>query len=256
MNLQRWFDLFLAFAYRDVSIRYKQSLLGFWWAVLKPAISVVIFTTVFSTVVGLSLDSPYPYWFFVVTGIVPWLFFSFGLSEISGSILADSDILKKIAFPKILTPIASLIPSAIELLIAFSIILLMYLWFGHYNVRIFLIPFSILFIIICPFGFGLIFASLNVFYRDFRFIVPFVLQVGIYITPVGYHISNIPDWLLWLVSINPMVLGIEIFRWCLGITPFLPPSAVVLPGIVALMISWSIGIITFNKLQHKFADSI
>jgi lipopolysaccharide transport system permease protein len=255
-KFQKWRDLFIVFAYRDLSIRYKQSILGIWWALLKPALTVIIFTLVFSKVLGLKLDVNYPYWFFVVTGIVPWLYFSFGLSEISNSILSDAEILKKVAFPRILSPFSALVPSLLEFVIGIIIIFMMYAYFGNFNWRFMLLPFSILLIILSPIGFGLIFAALNVFYRDFRFVIPFALQVGIYMTPIAYQITGVPDWLIGLISLNPMVMSIEIFRWCLGVNVDFPDRIIVVTGGLSLLLSWVCGVLIFNKLQSKFADSI
>jgi len=255
-KISRNIDLLLVFGQRDISIRYKQSMLGFWWILVKPLLTVIIFTITFSVILGLKLESPYPYWFFVITGIIPWLFFSFSLGEISNSLLSDADILKKISYPKILSPISALTPSALELLFGFIFLFLIYLVFNNLSFKFLFLPLIFILIILTPLGLGLIFASLSVFYRDFKFIVPFFLQIGIYATPIGYNLKIIPSSLLPFVALNPMVMSIELLRWCFGITTSLPNLIVFLNGSIILILSYILGITLFKKLENRFADYI
>ena len=255
-NILRFWDLLFVFASREISVRYKQSVLGIWWVVLKPLATVTIFTVVFSQVLGLENNSPYPYWFFVIAGIIPWLYFSYTISECSNSILADAEILKKIPIPKLLSPITSAVPSAIELLIGIAVIFLLKIYLGGLDYRIFYLPFALLFVLIAPMGFGVLLASLSVFYRDFKFVVPFILQIGIYITPIGYSIEYIPKSLLYIFALNPMVFGIEFLRWCLGINTEFPSHIIIISGGVVLIVSVLIGLFVFFRMKDSFVDEL
>ena len=186
-SISRFWDLFIVFASREISVRYKQSVLGVWWIALKPLATVTIFTVVFSQVLGLENSSPYPYWFFVIAGIVPWLYFSYTISECSASILSDAEILKKIPMPKLLSPITAVVPSAVEFLVGCAVMLFLKLYLGGFDYRTFLSPTSFVVCASCSiwiWGFTLVFK---------RFLPG--LQVCCSIHSSGWYLYN-TDWLL------------------------------------------------------------
>lgn len=254
--MKRWFDLITVFAYRDVSIRYKQSFIGLGWALFKPLITVGIFTIVFGLFLKIDDQSEKPFALFVMAGMIPWLFFSNAMGDISSSLIADQEIIKKVAFPRLVVPVAALAPSFVELCIGILLLIFFSVFFDFTFWKLLLIFPILLWILIIPLGLGILFASLNVFYRDFRFVIPFLLQIGLYITPIGYPSSIIPEEYLWIMAINPMFGVVELFRWVFDISEKFPAATVLLPGFFTVLVFTFLGIKIFKNLEKYFADLI
>ncbi|MFD2214022.1 ABC transporter permease [Metabacillus endolithicus] len=242
-------------AWKDIIVRYKQTKLGIIWAILNPVFSMIIMTFIFGNLANMPSNGV-PYAILVFSAILPWNFFSAALSGTSNSLVTNSHLLKKIYFPRLTLPISSVITSFIDLLISFGVLTILMVAFLYVPpIKIVFLPLFILLAFIIALGAGLILATMNVKYRDVRFVVPFILQFGMYISPVGYTSEVIPEGLRFLYSMNPMVGVIEGFRWCI-----IPTTELYLPGlIVSLMVGILVlvlGIKYFHKFENTFADLI
>jgi lipopolysaccharide transport system permease protein len=249
-------ELFYILAWRDIKVRYKQTVFGASWSILRPLLTTLIFTVVFNKIAKLQAPGTVPYAILVLSGMLPWQFFSSALSEASNSLIGNTNLISKVYFPRLIIPMSSIMTSLVDFAITFLIMLVM---LGYYqyvpDVKILLLPFFVLMSFLASLGVGLFITALNVKYRDFRYIIPFVVQIGLYVTPVGYSSSTISaNWRL-LYSLNPMVGIIDGFRWCI-----IGKELLYLPGIV-LSISVTIaflllGIWYFRKTEKSFADNI
>ncbi|CAN5774216.1 ABC transporter permease [soil metagenome] len=254
-DMWRYRELFGFLAWRDILVRYKQTFIGVAWAVLRPFLTMVIFTVIFGTVAKLSSGSlPYP--ILVAAAMLPWQFFANALGESSQSLVTNSNLISKVYFPRMILPASAIVVSFVDFLISFIILIgLMFYYRYMPDWRICLLPAFILLAIVSALGPGLIITTLNVKYRDFRYIIPFILQFGLYISPVGFSSSVIPEKWRLLYSLNPMVGVIDGFRWAIGDT-----SALNLPGLTCSVIVGfgllGIGIGYFRKMERTFADII
>ncbi len=254
-DLWRYRELFLVLAWRDVAVRYKQTMIGVAWAVLRPFITMVVFTIIFSKLAKLPSDGGVPYPLMVFAGMLPWYFFSAALSGSAESIVANASLIGKVYFPRMIVPCASLVTALIDFLVSFVILIGMMVWYQFMpDWRILFLPLFVLLALVASFGPGLWMAALNTKYRDFRYVVPFVLQLGLYISPVGFSSAVVPDEWRLLYSLNPMVGVIDGFRWCIlggESTLYLPglALAVVLTGLFV----W-LGISSFRGTEKSFAD--
>jgi lipopolysaccharide transport system permease protein len=257
IDLWRHRELFQVLAWRDLSVRYKQTVIGAAWAVLRPTLTVLVFTIVFGRIARLPTDGAVPYALMVLIGNLPWAFFSTGLSEASSSIISNANLIGKVYFPRLIVPTATIVVALVDLFIGFLLLLVLLAWYrflpsGH----IVFLPAFLLLAIVGTIGPGLWISALNVKYRDFRYIVPFIVQFGLYISPVGFSSSVVPNTWRLLYSLNPMVGVIDGFRWCiLG-----DESRLYLPGVglstaVALFFLWY-GIRQFRNTERTFADLI
>jgi lipopolysaccharide transport system permease protein len=257
IDLWRHRELFQVLAWRDLSVRYKQTVIGAAWAVLRPTLTVLVFTIVFGRIARLPTDGAVPYALMVLIGNLPWAFFSTGLSEASSSIISNANLIGKVYFPRLIVPTATIVVALVDLFIGFLLLLVLMAWYrflpsGH----IVFLPAFLLLAIVGTIGPGLWISALNVKYRDFRYIVPFIVQFGLYISPVGFSSSVVPNTWRLLYSLNPMVGVIDGFRWCiLG-----DESRLYLPGVglstaVALFFLWY-GIRQFRNTERTFADLI
>jgi lipopolysaccharide transport system permease protein len=257
IDLWRHRELFQILAWRDLSVRYKQTVIGAAWAVLRPTLTVLVFTIVFGRIARLPTDGAVPYALMVLIGNLPWAFFSTGLSEASSSIISNANLIGKVYFPRLIVPTATIVVALVDLFIGFLLLLVLMAWYrflpsGH----IVFLPAFLLLAIVGTIGPGLWISALNVKYRDFRYIVPFIVQFGLYISPVGFSSSVVPNTWRLLYSLNPMVGVIDGFRWCiLG-----DESRLYLPGVglstaVALFFLWY-GIRQFRNTERTFADLI
>lgn len=256
-DLWRYRELFAILAWRDVAVQYKQTVIGAAWAVIRPLLTMLVFTGVFGNLAQLPSEGDAPYPVMVMAGMLPWFLFSTMLGNGSGSLVQNSNLISKVYFPRLIVPVASSFVALVDFAITFALLLGMMVFFGALpDWRIFLLPFFILLAVVTALGPALILASLNVRYRDFRFIVPFVVQFGLYVSPVGFSSSVIPeDWRL-LYSMNPVVGVIDGFRWCLlgGDTVLYGPGFILSLG-VAVLLMW-IGITTFRATEKTFADLV
>jgi lipopolysaccharide transport system permease protein len=256
-DLWRYRELFQVLAWRDVSVRYKQTVIGIAWAVLRPLLTMIVFTIVFGKIAKLPSMEGVPYSLLVFAGMLPWTFFSSALSDAANSLVANSNLISKVYFPRLIVPTATIVVTLVDFLISFSILVAMMIWYQFVPTwRICLLPVFVVLAFLASLGPSLWITSLNVKYRDFRYVIPFIVQFGLYISPVGFSSSVIPENWRVLYSLNPVVGIIDGFRWCiLGAR-----SEIYWPGQIA---SWSVilfflwfGIRQFRKMEKSFADLI
>ena len=256
-DLWRYRELFYFLAWRDILVRYKQTVVGIAWAVIRPFLTMVVFTVVFSRIAKLPAPGAAPYALLVMAGMLPWQFFATALTESSNSLIGNANLISKIYFPRLIVPAGSVITSFVDFLITLGLMAAMMLWYGFLpDWRLFLLPAFTLLAFMASFGIGLWLCALNVEYRDFRYIIPFIVQFGLYISPVGFSSAIVPEKWRLLYSLNPMVGVIDGFRWSLlrGETPLAISSlltSVLLTSILCLS-----GIWYFRKTERTFADVI
>ncbi len=256
-DLWRYRELFQVLAWRDVSVRYKQTVIGVAWALIRPFLTMVVFTVIFGAVAKLPSEGTAPYALMVFAGMLPWSFFSTALSEASGSLVSNSNLISKVYFPRLIVPTATVVVAFIDFLISFAILVAMMVWYQFLpGWQILLLPVFIVLAFFASLGPGLWITALNVKYRDFRYVIPFIVQFGLYISPVGFSSSVIPEKWRLLYSLNPMVGVIDGFRWCLlgGETP-IDWRAFGLSMAVTAFFLW-LGIRKFRKTEKSFADLI
>jgi lipopolysaccharide transport system permease protein len=212
-DLWRYRELFIVLAWRDISVRYKQTVFGVAWAVLRPFLTMVVFTVIFSRVAKLPSDGNTPYALMVFSAMLPWSLFSMVLSDTSQSLIDNVNLITKVYFPRLIIPTATMVRAFIDFLISFAILLLLMLFY-HFlpGWHILCLPFFIVFALMASLGPSLWIASLNVKYRDFRYVTPFIVQFGLYVSPVGFSSRVIPEKWRLLYSLNPMVGVIDGFR--------------------------------------------
>ncbi|MGQ9646972.1 MAG: ABC transporter permease [Thermodesulfobacteriota bacterium] len=255
-DLYRYRELFYFLSWRDILVRYKQTVIGIAWAVLRPFLTMVVFTVVFGKLAKLpSEGAPYP--ILVFSAVLPWQLFANSLSEASGSLINNANLISKIYFPRLIIPASSVITSFVDFLISASILILLMIWYQFLpGWRILTLPFFIAIAFAASMGCGLWLTALNVKYRDFRYIVPFIVQFGLFISPVGFSSSIVPERWRLLYSINPMVGVIDGFRWAIigGETLIYWPGFFLSLSLVAILLIT--GIRYFRKTEKTFADVI
>ena len=255
-DLWRYRELFYFFSWRDILVRYKQTALGVAWSVIRPILTMFAFTIVFGRIAKLPSEfAPYP--ILVFTALLPWQFFSNALGESSNSLISNANMISKIYFPRMIMPASSIIVAAIDFIISFILLAIIMIWYKFIpSWKIVFMPLFLFLALIVSLGAGLLFSALNVKYRDFRYIVPFIIQFGIYASPVGFSSDIIPVKWRMLYSINPMVGVIDGFRWCIigkGVSFYMPGFII---SIVLTLVIFVIGIIYFRKTEKSFADKI
>lgn len=256
-DLWHYRELFQVLAWRDVSVRYKQTVIGVAWALIRPFITMVVFTIIFGKVAKLEAPEGVPYALLVFAAMLPWQFFATALGEASNSLISNSNLISKVYFPRLIVPTASVVVALVDFLISFLILVGMMIWYQFLPDRqVLLLPLFVLFAFFASLGPGLWITALNVKYRDFRYIIPFLVQFGLYISPVGFSSDVIPEEWRLLYSLNPMVGVIDGFRWCLlgGDTAIYWPGFGLSLGVTAFFL-W-LGIRTFRKMEKSFADLI
>jgi lipopolysaccharide transport system permease protein len=255
-DLWRYRELFYFLAWRDILVRYKQTAIGIAWALIRPFLTMVVFTVVFGNLAKLpSEGAPYP--ILVFSAMLPWQFFSNALSECSNSLISNSNLISKVYFPRLIVPVSAIVVSFVDFMISGIILLGLMAYYNYIpSWRILMLPVFVAIAFAASIGAGLLFASLNVKYRDFRFIVPFITQIGLYISPVGFSSSIVPEQYRLLYSLNPMVGVIDGFRWSIlgGDAKLYLPGFVLSLGLVLLMLI--AGIVYFRKVERTFADVI
>jgi lipopolysaccharide transport system permease protein len=256
-DLWRYRELFQILAWRDLVVRYKQTVIGVAWALIRPVLIMVVFTVVFGKIAKLPAPGTAPYAILVFAALLPWQFFSTALTESSNSLISNANLISKVYFPRLIVPSASVITSFVDFLISFAILVLMMAGYQYWpDWRILALPLFIAMAFGAAMGAGLWLCALNVEYRDFRFIVPFIVQFGLYISPVGFSSSIVPEQWRLLYSLNPMVGVIDGFRWAIlkGDVPLYWPGvaiSIALTGVLCLT-----GIWYFRKMERTFADVI
>lgn len=256
-DIWRYRELFYILSWRDIKVRYKQTVIGALWSVIRPLLTMIIFTVIFSKIAKISPGIAAPYAIMVYAGLLPWTFFSNALSEASNSLISNTNLISKVYFPRLIVPTSSVITSLVDFFISFILMFGLYIWYGYApGWQIVFLPLFLLFAFIACMGVGLYITALNVKYRDFRYIVPFIVQFGLYVSPVGFNSNIIPEKWRLLFALNPMVSVIDGFRWCLlnGSQP-LHWDTMLISGGVTLMFLW-IGVNRFRKMEKSFADLI
>ena len=257
LDLWRYRELFRVLAWRDLSVRYKQTVIGVLWALIRPFLTMLIFTIIFGQIARLPADGTAPYPLMVFAGILPWTFFSTGLSEASNSLINNAHLISKVYFPRLIVPTATVVVAFVDFLISFLILILLMAWY-HFlpDWRILVLPAFVLLAFFASVGPALWITALNVKYRDFRYVIPFIVQFGLYVSPVGFSSSVVPEQWRLLYSLNPMVGVIDGFRWCIlgGQSELFLPGFAASVGVAAFFL-W-FGIHQFRKMEKSFADLI
>lgn len=253
-EIWRYRELLLTLVWRDLKVRYRQTLLGVVWVVGQPLLMVAVFTLIFQRVAGLSLESGVPYPLFVFAGLVPWQFFANGVQNAGVSILGNTQLVSKVYFPRLIVPAAPVVGGLIDLAIVGSSICLIQVWYGWppSAIAILLIPLAVVMLLALTFGVGCWMAALNVNYRDIRVVMPFLLQFGMFATPVLYPVSKLPDNLQLFAVLNPMAGILELIRGGL-----LGEAIVVWHVLVSVFFAILFlvsGVIVFTRMERQFAD--
>lgn len=255
-ELLRYRELFYFLAWRDILVRYKQTVIGVAWSVIRPLLTMLVFTVVFGRLAKLPSEGvPYP--ILVFSAMLPWQYFANAMQESANSLIAESRLISKVYFPRLIVPTSSVIVSAVDFLISLSLLGLLMLWYSFTpSLAILLMPFFFLLATLSALGVGYWLSALNVKYRDFRYIVPFLVQFGLYVSPVGFSSSVVPGRWRLLYSLNPMVGVIDGFRWCVQGTA----SSLYLPGFListaVSVLAFVSGVWFFRRTERFFADFI
>jgi len=255
-DLWRYRELFYFLAWRDILVRYKQTAIGVAWAVLRPLLTMVVFTLVFGRLAKFpSEGAPYP--ILVFAAMLPWQLFSNAMQESSNSLIGNSALISKIYFPRLIVPASSVAVSLVDFLISFGILVGLMVWYGFVpGWRVLFLPFFTLLVLLLSMGAGFWFSALNVKYRDFRYVVPFVVQFGLYVSPVGFSSGVVPDSWRLLYSLNPLVGVIDGFRWALiGQSPQLYMPGFLASIVLTVALCWY-GLVYFRRTERFFADII
>ena len=255
-DLWRYRELFYFLAWRDILVRYKQTVIGVAWALIRPFLTMIVFTVVFGKIANLpSEGAPYP--ILVFSAMLPWQFFANSLSECSTSLIGNANLISKVYFPRLVVPSSAVVVSFVDFMISGIILLGLMAWYDFVpSWRIVVLPLFILVAFAASMGVGLWLCSLNVKFRDFRYIVPFIVQFGLYISPVGFSSSVVPERWRLLYSLNPMVSVIDGFRWAIlgGESHLYLPGFALSLGLVGVL--FVTGIWYFRKMERTFADVI
>ena len=256
-DLWRYRELFYILSWRDIKVRYKQTVIGVTWSIIRPVLTMIVFTVIFGRIAKLPTEGTAPYSILVFAGLLPWQFFANSLTESSNSLIGNTNLISKVYFPRLIIPASSIITSFVDFLISFVIMIVLMAYY-HYipGWHVLMIPVFLIIAFLASFGIGLYITTLNVKYRDFRYIVPFIVQFGLYVSPVGFSSNIIPEKWRLLYSVNPMVGVIDGFRWCIlgGASKIYIPGFLLSLGIILLLVWYSI--LHFRKMEKAFADYI
>jgi lipopolysaccharide transport system permease protein len=254
LDLWRYRELFQVLAWRDVAVRYKQTAIGVAWAVIRPVLTAAIFTVVFGRIAHLpSGGAPYP--LLVFAGLLPWTFFSTALSDASGSLVSNGNLISKVYFPRLIVPAATIAAAFVDFFISLAVMVGVMAWYRFApDWRILCLPLFALMAILASLGPGLWITAVNVRYRDFRFVIPFLAQFGLYVSPVGFSSAVVPEKWRLFYALNPMVGVIDGFRWCLLGAPI--DWRVVAISLAVIAATLWIGVGQFRRLEKTFADML
>jgi len=260
-DLWRYRELFYILSWRDLKVRYKQTVIGVVWSVLRPLLTMAIFTFVFGRIADFKPPDGVKYAVLVFAGLLPWQFFAAGLTEASNSLIGNERLISKVYFPRMIIPAASVITSLVDFFISLVLMFGLMIWFRNVpSINLVFLPLFVIMAFFASFGVGLWLTALNVKYRDFKHVVPFLVQIGLYLSPVGFTSDKasviIPEKIRFLYYLNPMAGVIDGFRWCFfgNKTPIYWPGMFLSLGIIILFLL--IGIRTFRKMEKSFADLI
>jgi lipopolysaccharide transport system permease protein len=260
-DILRYKELFYMLSWRDLKVRYKQTILGVAWSIVRPLLTMIIFTLVFSKAANLKADDPsVPYAIFVMAGVLPWQFFANAVGEASNSLIGNAGLLSKVYFPRLIIPASAIVTSLVDFMITLILLVGVFIFYGFMpSSKIIFLPLFIILNFVTALGISLFITALNVKYRDFRYIIPFIIQFGLYISPVGFGTkaltSKLPEVLQNVFMLNPMVGIIDGFRWCcFENTPLSIPSVLWSMGVTVFFLM--LGVTTFRKMERSFADLI
>jgi lipopolysaccharide transport system permease protein len=254
-DLWRYRELMYFLAWRDIVVRYKQTAIGVIWALIRPALTMLVFVA-FRRLAGVSASAvPEP--LLVFAAVLPWQFFSTALTESSGSLIGNANLISKIYFPRLMVPGAAVATALIDFLITLGLLAALMLWYGIApGWQFLMLPCFVLLVVGLSLGMGLLLAALNVEYRDFRYIVPFIVQFGLFISPIAFTTANIPDSWRLLYALNPMVGIIDGFRWSIlgGDSPL--DARLIGVSVVVTAAFLCLGVWYFRRMERTFADVI
>ena len=257
LDLWRYRELFYVLAWRDFSVRYKQTVIGVLWAFLQPFLTSIVFTLLFGKMGHFDKSETAPYFLVVFVGMMPWQFFSNSIASSSQSLVGNANLISKVYFPRLIIPASAMVTCLADLCVTFVLLAILMLWFQFAPTwHLLFLPVFILLAFFTALGPGLFLTALSVKYRDFRYVVPFVIQIGFFISPVGYPSSRVAEEWRLLYSLNPMVGAIDGFRWAiLG-----GDNRLYIPGLLLSLlmtaIIFSLGITYFRRTERSFADVI
>jgi lipopolysaccharide transport system permease protein len=256
-ELWQYRELFRVLAWRDVAVRYKQTVIGVAWALIRPFLTMVVFTVIFGKLANLPSDGTAPYAIMVFAGMLPWSFLSSALTDSSNSMVGSASLISKVYFPRLIVPLAAAGIGFVDFAINFMMLVALMIWYQFVpGWQIVLLPAFIALALLAGLGPGLWFTALNVKYRDVRYIIPFLVQFGLYVSPVGYSSNIVPERWRLLYSLNPVVGVIDGFRWCIlgGQSQLYLRGFLLSLCLVAFFLWW--GIRQFRKMENSFADLI
>jgi len=248
-------ELLFFLVWRDIKVRYKQTALGAAWVIIQPLLTMIVFTLFFGKLAKVPSDGiPYP--LFVYTGLVPWTLFAYSLTESSGSLVSNQNLITKVYFPRLIIPLASVLAGLVDFSISFGVLLLLMSYYGIAPtfLVVFVPPFVML-AVLAALSVGIWLSALNVRYRDVRYTIPFLTQLWLFVTPLAYASSLIPERWRWVYGLNPMAGVVEGFRWALlGRTE--TPSFVLAASIPVVAILLVGGVYYFRRMERSFADVV
>ena len=255
-DLWRFRELLYFLSWRDILVRYKQTVIGVAWSVIRPVLTMIVFTVIFGKLAKFPSGNA-PYAILVYAAMLPWQFFANALSESSNSLIANSNMISKVYFPRLIVPCSAVVVSVVDFLISFGVLVVLMAWYRFVpSWHIVTVPLFFLLALLASLGFSLWLSALNVKYRDFRYIVPFIVQFGLYVSPVGFASSVVPGKWRLLYSLNPMVGVIDGFRWAiLGGEAQIYWPGFLLSTALTLLVLYG-GVKYFRKTEKIFADII
>ncbi len=249
-------DLLYLLSRREVSARYKQSAIGVAWAVVQPVLLAVVFSVFFGKLAKIPSERGVPYPAFAVSGMVLWLFFAGAMSNATSSTVANRELISKVYFPRILIPLAAVAQPLVDFVIAFVVVLLTLVVYGVTPpIQILLVPLALLLALTTALGIGLWLSAINVRYRDVHLAIPFLIMVGLFVSPITYPFHLVPEAVRPIYAINPMVGVLEVYRWMLFPTANWPGTLVLIPIAVSILLIVT-GALYFQRTEHTFADII
>jgi lipopolysaccharide transport system permease protein len=258
LELRALFDyreLLFFLIWRDIKVRYKQTVLGATWAILQPLLTMIVFSLFFGKLAGMPSDGvPYP--IFSFTGLVPWTFFAYALTQASNSLVGNANLIRKVYFPRLVIPISAVLSGIVDFALAFLVLLVMMAFYGIVpGSAVVWLPAFLLLALVTALGVGLWLSALNVLYRDVRHTLPFLVQIWLFATPIAYPSSLLDDRWKWLYGVNPMVGVVEGFRWSLLDTASAPGPMLIASSLTALLMLVS-GLWVFRRMERTFSDLV
>lgn len=256
LDLWRYRELFYILAWRDIAVRYKQTIIGILWALIRPLLTMIIFVVVFGEIAKLPSEGvPYP--IFVFAAMLPWTFFATAFSDASNSMISNASLISKVYFPRLIIPAAAVIVAGVDFIISFIILVALMAWYSYVpSWQMVVLPLFLLLGFLAALGTGLYVGALNVKYRDFRFIIPFIVQLGLYISPVGFSTTIVPEQYRLFYYLNPMVAVIDGFRWAISGGKTAINQTELITSVSVVIVLCLLGVIHFRRTEKTFADVI